>query len=24
VEFGPVEARGALERAAYMKAEWRN
>ena len=24
VEFGPAEARGALERAAYMKAEWRN
>jgi len=24
VEFGPPEARGALERAAYLKAEWRN
>jgi len=24
VEFGPPEARGALERAAYLKAEWHN
>jgi iron complex outermembrane receptor protein len=24
VEFGPPEARGALQRAAYVKAEWRN
>jgi iron complex outermembrane receptor protein len=24
VEFGPPEARGALERGAYLKAEWRN
>jgi iron complex outermembrane receptor protein len=23
-EFGPPEARGELERAAYLKAEWRN
>jgi iron complex outermembrane receptor protein len=22
-EFGPLEARGNLERAAYLKAEWR-
>jgi len=24
VEFGPPEGRGALERAAYLKAEWHN
>jgi len=24
VEFGPVNARGALERAAYLQATWRN
>jgi hypothetical protein len=22
-EFGPLESRGNLERAAYLKAEWR-
>jgi iron complex outermembrane recepter protein len=24
VEFGPVDKRGALERAAYLQATWRN
>jgi hypothetical protein len=24
VEFGPVDQRGALERAAYLQATWRN
>jgi iron complex outermembrane receptor protein len=24
VEFGPIEGRGALERAAYLQATWRN
>jgi len=24
VEFGPAVARGAIERAAYVKAAWRN